>query len=86
MRHRLRPFSDVCRLPLLIIYDTQAHHPEYSGGMIAPMLGGVLLMINRSVPVYTSVAVFAVAGIAVLLLREGAGDGKRTKGERVVVH
>ncbi|KAG5716957.1 hypothetical protein E4T56_gene15898, partial [Termitomyces sp. T112] len=28
------------------------------GGMIAPMLGGILLMINRSIPVYTSVIVF----------------------------
>jgi hypothetical protein len=55
--------------------------------MIAPMLGGMLLMIDRSVPVYTSVVIFAIAGVCVLMLKEGAGDsGGRSKGERVVVH
>lgn len=42
----------------------------YSGGMIAPILGGVLLMIDRSVPVYTSVVIFAFAGLCVLMLQE----------------
>lgn len=51
--------------------------------MIAPMLGGVLLMIDRSVPVYTSVVVFVFAGFCVLLLREGPAS---SKGERVIVH
>ncbi|KAF5377815.1 hypothetical protein D9615_006670 [Tricholomella constricta] len=57
------------------------------GGMIAPMLGGVLLMIDRSVPVYTSVVIFAIAGFCVLMLREGEGDsGDRSKGKRSFVH
>jgi len=40
------------------------------GGMIAPILGGRLLMIDISFPVYTSVVTFIVAGICVLLLGE----------------
>ncbi|KXN80839.1 hypothetical protein AN958_07202 [Leucoagaricus sp. SymC.cos] len=56
------------------------------GGMIAPLLGGTLLMINRAVPVYTSVVVFAIAGFCVLLLKEDEGD-KSTRGKgRVIVH
>ncbi|KAG6812306.1 hypothetical protein H0H92_003479 [Tricholoma furcatifolium] len=54
------------------------------GGMIAPMLGGALLMIDRSLPVYTSVAVFIFAGFCVLFIREN--DSETRKGERVVVH
>lgn len=60
--------------------------------MIAPLLGGTLLMISRAVPVYTSVGVFTVAGICVLLLREGEGasfdrTGKgRRRATKVVVH
>ncbi|KAG5638739.1 hypothetical protein H0H81_010549 [Sphagnurus paluster] len=58
-----------------------------TGGMIAPMLGGILLMIDRSVPVYTSVVIFAIAGVCVLMLREGEGEsGDRAKGERSLVH
>jgi len=56
------------------------------GGMIAPLLGGTLLMIDRSSPVYTSVVIFAIAGICVLMLKEDAGDGGREPGERVVIH
>lgn len=59
--------------------------PLYSGGMIAPALGGVFMMIHRSVPVYTSVGVFCIAGVCVLLLKENAGDGGR-KGARPFVH
>jgi len=55
------------------------------GGMIAPLLGGMLLVIDRSVPVYTGVVVFVIAGVAVLLLREDAGEGRRTRA-RVIVH
>ncbi|KAF9543339.1 MFS general substrate transporter [Agrocybe pediades] len=57
------------------------------GGMIAPMLGGVLLMMDRSIPVYTSVVIFAIAGFCVLLLKEGEGDsarGARGKGKSLV--
>lgn len=50
--------------------------------MIAPMLGGVLLMIDRSVPVYTSVVTFVLAGCCVLFLKgdspEGASGGVRS--------
>ena len=56
------------------------------GGMIAPLLGGTLLMFDRSSPVYTSVVIFAIAGICVLMLKEDAGDGGREPGERVAMH
>lgn len=56
------------------------------GGMIAPMLGGALLMMDRSVPVYASVITFAVAGTCVLMLREGEGDSGRGKVEPVIMH
>ena len=52
--------------------------------MIAPMLGGVLLMMDRTIPVYTSVVVFAVAGFFVLLVPEERQ--KKYKGERTIVH
>lgn len=54
--------------------------------MIAPLLGGMLLMVNRSVPVYASVVIFAIAGVCVLLLKEDAGDGGRESGERAILH
>jgi len=54
--------------------------------MIAPILGGVLLSIDRAVPVYTSVVVFCLAGVCVLLLKEDAGDGARKGGAKVIVH
>lgn len=53
------------------------------GGMIAPILGGVLLMVDRSVPVYTSVVIFAFAGFCVLLLKEDPRDPTQ---ERVIAH
>jgi hypothetical protein len=39
------------------------------GGMIAPVLGGALLMASRSLPVYTSVVVFIIAVLCTLMLR-----------------
>lgn len=56
--------------------------------MIAPIIGGILLMMNRSIPVYTSVIVFGFAGFCVLLLKEEAGEGARVGGKynRAVVH
>lgn len=60
-----------------------------SGGMIAPLLGGILLTMDRTIPVYTSVVIFAIAGFCVLLLRENAGDsGARdgAKPSRSIVH
>ncbi|KAH9949855.1 MFS general substrate transporter [Amylocystis lapponica] len=53
------------------------------GGMIAPMLGGKLLSINSSVPVYTSIVVFLFAGICVLFLEEKEGTRSR---KRAIVH
>jgi len=53
------------------------------GGMIAPMLGGFLLSIDHSVPVYVSIVVFILAGLCVLLLHER--EGERGEG-RVIVH
>ncbi|THH29107.1 hypothetical protein EUX98_g5071 [Antrodiella citrinella] len=55
------------------------------GGMIAPMLGGTLLMIDPSFPVYASITIFIVAAICVLLLDEDSGEGGGG-GERVIVH
>jgi hypothetical protein len=51
----------------------------FRGGMIAPLLGGALLMMDRSIPVYASILTFAIAGFCVLMLREGEGDSGRSK-------
>ncbi|KAF7364811.1 MFS general substrate transporter [Mycena venus] len=59
------------------------------GGMIAPMLGGVLLLFSRAAPVYTSMVVFVFAAGCVLLLSEDEGEGGRSRAVRrgrVVVH
>ncbi|KAI0070035.1 MFS general substrate transporter [Panus rudis PR-1116 ss-1] len=45
------------------------------GGMIAPILGGSLLMIDHAFPVYASIVVFLIAGAAVLFLSEDEGRG-----------
>ena len=54
--------------------------------MIAPMLGGMLLMVNPSFPVYMSVVVFLLSGICVLLLSESAGDSKGPDVGPVLMH
>jgi hypothetical protein len=54
------------------------------GGMIAPILGGILLVANRSIPVYTSVVTFVIAGSCVLLLKED--NSPRQRGKRSIVH
>ncbi|KAJ7274109.1 MFS general substrate transporter [Mycena rebaudengoi] len=59
------------------------------GGMIAPILGGVLLVFSRAAPVYTSMVAFVLAAVCVLMLREDEGEGGRTRGgrpTRTVVH
>ena len=57
------------------------------GGMIAPVLGGALLVVSRSLPVYTSVVVFAIAGFCTLGLRVDEGSSKDDgKSERVLAH
>jgi len=55
------------------------------GGMIAPILGGQLLTIDVSFPVYTSVVVFVIAGICVLFLKE-AEKPEGEENQRVVLH
>ncbi|KAG1901158.1 MFS general substrate transporter [Suillus fuscotomentosus] len=54
------------------------------GGMIAPLLGGALLVLNRGVPVWASVVVYIITGVFVLLLHESAGHIRG--GERSFVH
>lgn len=53
--------------------------------MIAPLLGGTLLFVNRAFPVYASVVVYLVTAVCVVLLHEVAGEGGRS-GERSWVH
>jgi hypothetical protein len=48
--------------------------------MIAPLVGGFLLDIDRALPVYTSVVIFVLAGICTLLIHEDAGKGKGSEG------
>ena len=55
------------------------------GGMISPVLGGVLLMISKSLPLYVSATMFTIAGFCILLLREDEGEG-RVKGKTVLAH
>ncbi|KAJ6585433.1 major facilitator superfamily domain-containing protein [Mycena capillaripes] len=59
------------------------------GGMIAPILGGALLLISRAAPVYASMVAFVFAAGCVLLLREDEGEGGRSRAARrvrVVAH
>ena len=52
----------------------------FRGEMIVPILGGQLLTIDVSLPVYTSVVTFVIAGICVLFLKEGEEN------QRVALH
>lgn len=55
--------------------------------MVAPVLGGALLVVSRALPVYASVVVFIVAGVCTLMLRvEEEGPRARSGGERMVSH
>ena len=51
--------------------------------MVAPILGGSLLMVNNSFPVYASIVIFLVATVCVLLLKEDEGDRGGAKGSFV---
>jgi len=55
------------------------------GGMIAPILGGQLLTIDVSFPVYTSVVTFVIAGICVLFLKE-AEKQEEGENQRAALH
>ena len=57
----------------------------FRGGMIAPILGGQLLAIDVSFPVYASVVTFVVAGICVLFLKE-AEKQEGEENQRVILH
>ena len=82
MWHRVCAVPDVSRLDHPFLFTVILNLCRYSGGMIAPILGGSLLMIDHSFPVYASIAIFIVAGVCVLLLeeREGERGGARTLG------
>jgi hypothetical protein len=57
--------------------------------MIAPIVGGALLMIDPSFPVYASVVVFVLSGICVLLIEEaknGAGEEDKDRRAAGSVH
>ncbi|KAI0040049.1 MFS general substrate transporter [Auriscalpium vulgare] len=56
------------------------------GGMIAPLVGGTLLMLNTSFPVYTSVVIFVLSGFCVLMLHESAGMGMGKGGRSAAIH
>lgn len=55
------------------------------GGMIAPIAGGALLMIDSSFPVYASIVVFTLSGFCVLLLKETPTAGA-SKSDRAIIH
>ncbi|KAG9014265.1 hypothetical protein FRB94_013575 [Tulasnella sp. JGI-2019a] len=54
------------------------------GGMVAPLLGGQLMGIDRKLPVYAATVIFVVAGVAVLALPSekapSSGDSRRADG------
>ena len=56
--------------------------------MIAPIVGGALLMIDPSFPVYASIAVFVLSGICVLLIKEVNSGANEDKDRRpgAIVH
>lgn len=54
----------------------------FRGGMIAPLLGGTLLFVDRSFPVYASVAVYLITAVCIVLLRETPGG----QAERAMLH
>jgi hypothetical protein len=56
------------------------------GGIIAPMAGGILLMIDPSFPVLASALVFALAGFCVLLLPEHNSGGIDKGGHAAMIH
>ncbi|KAJ7069406.1 MFS general substrate transporter [Mycena amicta] len=47
------------------------------GGIIAPLLGGLLLLFSRAAPVYASMVVFVLAAACVLFLKEDEGVSRR---------
>ncbi|KAH8995584.1 MFS general substrate transporter [Lactarius hatsudake] len=56
------------------------------GGMIAPMAGGALLMVDTSFPVYVSIVMFVLSGFCVLLLKESPSAGASKSGRSAIIH
>jgi hypothetical protein len=54
--------------------------------MIAPIMGGALLMIDPSFPVYASIVVFVLSGICVLLIKEPNGPSEDKGRRAAIVH
>jgi hypothetical protein len=55
--------------------------------MIAPILGGALLMVDPSFPVYASITMFVLSGVCVLLIKEdNNGAIEEDKDRRAAVH
>jgi hypothetical protein len=56
--------------------------------MIAPMMGGTLIMIDPSYPVYASTVIFTLSGICVMLIEEPPKGSGEDKGRRraAIVH
>jgi hypothetical protein len=55
--------------------------------MIAPIVGGALLMVDPSFPVYGSIVMFVLSSICVLLIKEvDSGAGDEDKDRRAAVH
>ena len=66
--------SRECALPQISLIPNALN--LYRGGMIAPLLGGTLITIDNSVPLYTSAVVFVLASVCILALREDDGEGR----------
>lgn len=74
--------SRMCVRIYSCVIATDTRFLIYRGGMIAPILGGALLQVNTSLPVYTSIVVFTVAGLCTVLLK--GREGKRVDGISIV--
>lgn len=83
VRDSLRAFTNV-RISISTSLYSLTSCKLCRGGMIAPILGGVLLVADRSLPVYTSVVIFALAGVCTLLLSED--EGRSGRGRAAVAH
>ena len=84
VRHRVGAFADVSTSYLSgDVHLANSRIQPTRGGMIAPILGGTLLTVDHSFPVYASIVIFILAGLCVIFLEEHEGD---RSGERVLAH